>query len=254
MMSELLLPSKQCAKCRETKFLDDFHKDKGKRDGRSSYCKKCAIESARMHYKENREGHRERQQEYYRENSDAIRRRSAGYYEAHRESKEFRLRRNKANRRYCEENRGKVRARHRCYQEENHERILESQRQYRARNRAALLERNKQYRAKNPGRMREWNRRRRARKISATGSFTEQEFCELCAQYDFRCLRCGQECGNLTPDHVVPLSRGGSDDISNIQPLCKSCNSVKGVKTIDFRCPGIDCTAPKTTCLSARDY
>ena len=33
---------------------------------------------------------------------------------------------------------------------------------------------------------------------------------------------------NLTVDHVVPRSRGGSDDLSNLQLLCGACNSMKG--------------------------
>ena len=33
---------------------------------------------------------------------------------------------------------------------------------------------------------------------------------------------------NMTVDHVVPQSRGGSDHIDNLQILCGACNSMKG--------------------------
>lgn len=52
----------------------------------------------------------------------------------------------------------------------------------------------------------------------------------------YRCLRCG--CSSreeLRADHVVPESRGGSATLENLQTLCMTCNSWKGVKTIDFR-------------------
>ena len=39
----------------------------------------------------------------------------------------------------------------------------------------------------------------------------------------------------MEADHVVPLTRGGTDDIGNIQPLCGACNRKKFVDTIDFR-------------------
>jgi len=37
--------------------------------------------------------------------------------------------------------------------------------------------------------------------------------------------------GRVTPatavDHVIPLSEGGSDDPSNLQPICESCHAAK---------------------------
>jgi len=50
------------------------------------------------------------------------------------------------------------------------------------------------------------------------------------------CLRCG--CSvlmRLRADHVIPESQGGEASLGNLQTLCMSCNSWKGVQAIDFR-------------------
>ena len=49
-----------------------------------------------------------------------------------------------------------------------------------------------------------------------------------------KCLCCGAKTG-LSIDHVIPISIGGKDELSNLQPLCKSCNSSKGTKKTDYR-------------------
>ena len=41
-----------------------------------------------------------------------------------------------------------------------------------------------------------------------------------------RCLHCGAR-ERLVPDHVVPLIRGGSNELTNLQTLCVPCNSRK---------------------------
>lgn len=76
--------------------------------------------------------------------------------------------------------------------------------------------------------------RYRLKRFGNGGSHTAQEWLDLCAKYDHRCLCCGLV-KPLTRDHIVPVNHGGTDDISNIQPLCRPCNSTKGTQTIDYR-------------------
>ena len=39
---------------------------------------------------------------------------------------------------------------------------------------------------------------------------------------------------DLTIDHVVPRSRGGTDHLENLQLLCAACNSIKGDREMAF--------------------
>jgi 5-methylcytosine-specific restriction endonuclease McrA len=72
--------------------------------------------------------------------------------------------------------------------------------------------------------------RRYARERGALGSHTLTEWKELKATFGYKCANCHQQ-KQLTKDHIVPLSQGGNDFISNIQPLCRNCNSKKWKKT-----------------------
>ena len=46
---------KKCSKCGEEKPLEEFYKDKIKKDGRSSYCKICSSQRCKRYYQKNSE-------------------------------------------------------------------------------------------------------------------------------------------------------------------------------------------------------
>ena len=70
---------------------------------------------------------------------------------------------------------------------------------------------------------------------------TIQEWIALKDKYDHRCLCCKKHESELDrpleQDHIVPVTKGGTNWISNIQPLCHKCNGMggKGTKIVDFR-------------------
>jgi 5-methylcytosine-specific restriction endonuclease McrA len=78
---------------------------------------------------------------------------------------------------------------------------------------------------------------RRARLLEAEGSFTTAEWLTLLALHE-RCPDCRRLWKDIplpkgwttpaTRDHIVAISKGVSNSIGNIRPLCYSCNSKKG--------------------------
>jgi 5-methylcytosine-specific restriction endonuclease McrA len=46
---------------------------------------------------------------------------------------------------------------------------------------------------------------------------------------NYQCQSCGknQKQVKLTIDHIIPLAKGGTNDLSNLQTLCLECNQRK---------------------------
>lgn len=196
--------SKRCSRCEGVKSVAEFGKGKG-RDGLRSRCKQCDVGVTLEWNRRNPDIHRKESREYYhRKKSDADfvekKRKQAGdsakrHPEAGRRSAK----------KWREQHPEKAKAVYQRFYEQNPEKI------------------------------REYARKRRARKVQAEGSFTIEEWLSLCEKHKNKCLCCGRDDLALTQDHVIPLVKGGTDDISNIQPLCSRCNSRKRTEIIDYR-------------------
>ncbi len=80
-----------------------------------------------------------------------------------------------------------------------------------------------------------WLKNKRNRmKRSNGGSHTLKQWEDLKKQYKWICPCCKEKEPKiqLTEDHIIPISKNGLDNIENIQPLCRSCNSKKYDKII----------------------
>lgn len=135
---------------------------------------------------------------------------------------------------YREKNKEALRTRHKAYREDHSDTITMYMKSYRAENREAILEAERAWMRANPLAVIAKNQKRRTAKISAGPSFTKSDWQRYLDLFGERCLACGSD-SKLTVDHVVPLVKGGSNTIENLQGLCQPCNSSKGAKTYDFR-------------------
>src|ERR1039458_1105294 len=72
-----------------------------------------------------------------------------------------------------------------------------------------------------------------ARKYNVPGSWSAAQFLALCNKYGNVCLCCHKR-RQLGPDHVIPFCKGGTNHLSNVQPLCWPCNHKKKDNTSEM--------------------
>lgn len=160
---------------------------------------------------------------------------------------------------YREANRERRRLTDKLYSEKNKELLKEKKRLYYQKNKEKLKAKTAAYAKANPEKARKWKkesaerhpetrrigkRRRRAREASVKSErYTTQEVLDL---YGFLCHICGKEidltaprqCGKkgwrhgLHIDHLIPISKGGSDTLSNVRPSHGGCNVRKSFKLL----------------------
>lgn len=152
---------------------------------------------------------------------------------------------------YDRERRRQHPERHQAYYAKNADRIRERQRKRAAANPEKNRNRVKAWAAENPEAVkrthRKWvlanpekiaanDRKQRARRLGAEGSHTAAEILDLFKRQHGKCAYCRISLQNgYHADHVVPLAKGGSNWITNIQLTCPDCNFRKNrADPIDF--------------------
>ena len=228
---------KICADCKLEKPVTDFGFVNGKPN---CYCRKCKSRRDGEYRKKHSEKIKEKKRVEYQESSEKVRQRSRDWYRANKEHACIVARKNVLRKRDY------VLARQKEWYLRNKERILAKASEYRKINSFYISQWHAKWRSSNKAKIASLNRRyyiankdkcyrhsaiRRARKQNAEGGHTKADILRILAAQKCKCIVCRtniEKC--YTVDHIVPLSRGGSDNPENLQMVCKSCNSKKGAK------------------------
>ncbi len=196
---------------------------------------------------------RERDADYYRRNAEARKAAARTYYEQNRDAvgekaAEYRERRadqiKAAKKRYYETNKDAVLAHVKAWRAANPELVKEQtaryREKYRTERRAKALARYYKLMAEDPERMRKQRRdwaktqkgvlaNRAARSKRRGAAYTPEALAWIAALVDPVCVYCGRLATEI--DHLTPITRGGSGELSNLAPCCRRCNARKGSMT-----------------------
>lgn len=199
---------KRCSKCLQEypETTEFFYKTKYGLNSQCIACRKAYL------------------RDYYKAHSEEIKSHAAEWAKGNHDK------RLAIQRRYRESNRDLLRDKSRQYMRLNWRRL--------APDRETLRRRHKAWRDKNPGKYSHYspgrNSIRRARLRGASGQYSAADVIQKLFDQDGKCFWCGVDLdGNFHVDHVIPLSRGGSNGPENIAMTCPSCNLSKGSKTPD---------------------
>jgi 5-methylcytosine-specific restriction endonuclease McrA len=115
------------------------------------------------------------------------------------------------------------------WQSRNREQSREIKRRWEENHPDRVKDAAKKYRSKHKTTRQAGLRNYRAKKNNNGGTHTAQDIQLLYKQQKGKCYYCSKKVGErYDVDHVIPVSRGGRNDISNLVIACKPCNQSKG--------------------------
>jgi len=190
--------TKTCSKCGQTKpaTTEYFHLDKRYTDGFFCWCKSCRREYGRLH-----------KRPYTKERAEYNRTYLRAYCATHKKQKaEY----------------------DRAYRAANKDKINERIAQWFAVHKSKAAEYRRKTYHKNKEVYRAIKLRYRARKTEAEGTYTADDIKRQYKAQKGKCYYCSCKVGdNYHVDHIIPLSRGGSNWPDNLVIACPSCNTSK---------------------------
>lgn len=113
---------------------------------------------------------------------------------------------------------------------EKREHILKVNSEWRNNNREYFRNLVNSWRKNNRDKVRLYCNNRNSIQRGSFGKLKQDEWEQIKKDFKYMCAICGKKEPEikLTIDHIIPVSKGGSNLIENIQPLCRLCNSIKG--------------------------
>jgi 5-methylcytosine-specific restriction endonuclease McrA len=84
----------------------------------------------------------------------------------------------------------------------------------------------------NPERYRMISKRHRVRRLGIKAELTVDQWLSAIEVFDSRCAYCLRKLDVCETDHVVAISRGGTDNQDNVVPACGPCNVKKGTRPV----------------------
>ncbi len=124
-----------------------------------------------------------------------------------------------------------LKAYHHAYYEKNKKRLLAISVEWGRKNKDKRKKYKDAWRAKNREHTNFLTRKYIYRRKHAAGGMSFQDSLWLKTLFKGGCAYCRDGKGD-TLDHILPLSKGGTNDKENLVMACRSCNSSKGAKTI----------------------
>ncbi len=186
-------------------------------------CKKCYRKKWRLE-------HPEYNKKYYLENIEKVKK-SAAKWQLENPEKA-----NAATKKWEINNREKIKVWKKKYRNENLEKVKARIRKWQKENPKKVKVAIRKWEKANPGKVREyWLKRRGYGKVEK--GIVDRIITENIIRYGvITCEKDKKPCpNNYHIDHIIPVSKGGNNDYSNLQILCAKCNLEKHVETKDYR-------------------